>query len=229
MGNLAFIPARSGSKQLKNKNIKLLNGKPLLAYSIECAKTSNCFEEILVSTDSQEYADIANQYGANTPFLRSKELSSDKASTWDAVKDALKRYRDIDRDFDTVTILQPTSPLRKPEDIQGCFNLMEEKSAQSVVSVCEPDHSPLWCNTLPEDLSFVGFINEKLKSTPRQDLPVYYMLNGSVYIVKTEVLWNNEEPYIKNSYAYIMPKERSVDIDTIIDFKLAEFLINENR
>ena len=111
MNNLAIIPARSGSKGLKDKNIKLLNGKPLIAYSIEAAKKSEIYSHILVSTDSERYGEIAIQYGAEVPFYRSEENASDVASSWDVVKEALKKYQEMGIVFDTFTLLQPTSPL----------------------------------------------------------------------------------------------------------------------
>ena len=149
--NLAVIPARSGSKGIKDKNIRLLNNKPLMAYTIEAAKKSNIFQCIHVSTDSTKYAEIARQYGAEVPFLRSRELASDTAGTWDTVRFVLEQYANEDRYFDTVTVLQPTSPLRTGQDICNAYKLFCDRKADSVISVCEAEHSPLWCNILPED------------------------------------------------------------------------------
>ena len=137
MKNIAIIPARSGSKGLKDKNIKPLMGKPLLAYSIEAAMQSNMFDTVMVSTDSETYAKIARKYGAEVPFLRSAETSSDTASSWDAVAEVLNGYAAIDRCFDTFMLLQPTSPLRTAGDIVGAYRTMEEKDANTVVSLCE--------------------------------------------------------------------------------------------
>lgn len=229
MRNLAIIPARSGSKGLKEKNIKLLNGKPLLAYTIEAAKESGVFDEIMVSTDSREYADIAKQWGANVPFLRSDELSNDTASSWDVVKEVIEKYKDLGTDFDTVALLQPTSPLRTSNDVKEGYKVMEEKDANSVVGVCEMDHSPLWANTLPEDNSMVNFIRADVIKKPRQSLPKYYRVNGAVYIIKVEYLLNSEDIYSDKSYAIIMPKDRSVDIDDSIDFIVAEALLKNSQ
>lgn len=220
--NLAIIPARSGSKGLKDKNIKLLNGKPLLAYSIEAAKKSGLFHEIFVSTDSESYAEIAREWGASVPFLRSEELATDTASSWDVVKAAIKQYQAIGKKFDTVALLQPTSPLRTAEDITAGYVMMEEKAANAVVALCEVDHSPLWCNTLPEDLSLTDFINGDLVNTPRQKLPRYYRINGALYIVKTEYLLGSGNLYSDKSFAIIMDKEHSVDIDDEMDFIIAD-------
>lgn len=226
MKNLAIIPARSGSKGLKDKNIKLLNGKPLIAYTIEAAKKSELFDEIFVSTDSEKYAEIALEWGANVPFLRSDELSTDIASSWEVVKDALKRYKDMGKEFDSVALLQPTSPLRTAEDITVGYNKMEDRDANAIVAVCEVDHSPLWSNTLPEDDSLTNFMNQDLIKMPRQSLPIYYRINGALYLVKTEYLMSTESIYNEKCYAIVMPKENSVDIDDALDFKIAEVIVN---
>lgn len=225
MKNIAIIPARSGSKGLPDKNVKLLDGKPLLAYSILAAKESKCFDEIFVSTDSEEYARIAKEWGADVPFLRSAATSGDKASSWDVVKEVLEGYRERGIVFDTITLLQPTSPLRRAEDIVQGYALMEEKSAKAVIAVCEMDHSPLWSNVLPENLSMSGFIREDAKNTPRQSLPSFYRINGALYIIKEEVLANIADMYEDECYAYVMPREHSVDIDTALDFVIAESVL----
>jgi CMP-N,N'-diacetyllegionaminic acid synthase len=227
MGNLAIIPARSGSKGLKDKNIKLLSGKPLLAYTIEAARESGLFDEIMVSTDSQEYADIAKQWGANVPFLRSDELSNDTASSWDVVKEVIEGYKDLGAEFDTVALLQPTSPLRTSNDIIEGYNVIEVKEANFVVGVCEMDHSPLWANTLPEDLSMENFIRPEVVKMPRQSIPTYYRINGALYIVKVDYLMRTPDIYGERSIASVMRKENSIDIDDQMDFTIAEVLISE--
>lgn len=225
MRNIAIIPARSGSKGLKDKNIKILNGKPLIAYTIEAALKSNLFDEIFVSTDSDEYAKIAREWGASVPFLRCDELSSDTASSWDVVRDAILNYQKRGKEFDTVTLLQPTSPLRKAQDIITGYDLMLNKDAKAVVAVCEVDHSPLWCNTLPEDNLLENFLNLDLIKAPRQSLPTYYRINGALYIANTEYLMSTDNIYKEKCYATIISKERSIDIDDALDFKIAEALI----
>ena len=229
MKNLAIIPARSGSKGLPDKNIKILGDKPLLAYSIKAAQESYLFDEIFVSTDSEKYAQVATEWGANVPFLRSAATSDDKASSWDVVKEVLERYKERGKTFDTVTLLQPTSPLRIAEDIVNGYALMKEKDAKTVVAVCEMDHSPLWSNTLPESLSMTGFIRDEAKNTPRQSLPTYYRINGALYITKPEVLERISEMYEDQCYAYVMPQERSVDIDTAFDFQVAQLFMKERE
>ncbi len=225
MKNIAVIAARSGSKGLKDKNIKLLNGKPLMAYSIEVAKKSKCFDCIHVSTDCEEYAQIAKQFGAEVPFLRDEELASDSADCWDAVRDVLCKYEKMGQKFDRVMLLQPTSPLRTAEDIKNAFSLIEEKGAEAIIGVCEMEHSPLWSNTLPEDGNMKAFQKPEYE-LPRQQLPVYYRINGAIYLVNVEFLMKHGNLYDEDSYAYIMPNERSVDIDNMMDFLLIENYMN---
>lgn len=225
--NIAIIPARSGSKGLPDKNIKNLCGKPLMAYSIEAAIESNCFDEIFVSTDSKKYADIAQQYGANASFLRSKELSSDTAGSWDVVREVLSEFEKRGKVFDKIMLLQPTSPLRTAEDIVNAFKLMKEKNANSILSVTETDHSPIWCNTLPKDGCMDSFINKEYVNVPRQLLPRYYRINGAIYLFYKEEL-EKQAMFCEGCYSYIMPKECSVDIDGALDFSIAEYLMNHN-
>lgn len=223
MRSIAIIPARSGSKGLKDKNIKELCDKSLIAYSIEAALESKMFDTVMVSTDSEKYADISRLHGAEVPFLRSTKTSGDSASSWDVVREALDEYRKLGKTFDNVMLLQPTSPLRTSKDIINAFNLKEKKQANAIVSVCEMEHSPLWSNTLPESLSMENF--SRSKDLPRQQLETYYRVNGAIYLIDTDCLYNDNRIYKNNCYAYIMPKERSVDIDTELDFIIAETII----
>ena len=225
MKSIAIIPARSGSKGLPDKNIKKLYGKPLIAYSIDAALESKMFDTVMVSTDSEKYADIARRYGAKVPFLRSSATSGDNAGSWDVVREVLEDYQKLGKDFDTVMLLQPTSPLRTAQDIVRAFELKDKKKAKSVISVCEMEHSPLWSNTLPDSLSLRGF--EKTIDTPRQQLPTYYRINGAIYLVDTEILYQAGSIYDNNCFAFIMPRDKSVDIDTEFDFRISEFFLTK--
>jgi len=227
--NLAVIPARSGSKGLKDKNIKLLNGKPLLAYTIEAALETKIFTEVVVSTDSEEYANIARSFGANVPFLRDKSLATDTSSSWDVVIDVLNKYKELGDLFDIVALLQPTSPLRTANDILSAYNDLLTKDANAIISVSEVDHSPLWANTLPKDNSLTNFIRKEIINLPRQKLPKYYRINGAIYLVKTKYLLSVENIYKDKCYAFIMDKNNSVDIDDKYDFKYAEFILNNTE
>lgn len=225
MRRIAIIPARSGSKGLKDKNIKELNGKPLIAYSIEAALASKMFDKVFVSTDSQKYADIAIQYGADASFLRSEENSSDTAGSWDVIREVISKLKDIGEEYDEVMLLQATSPLRTVEDIVKSIELLHEKKGNAVVSLTECDHSPIWCNTLPEDKSMDNFDREEYKDLPRQMLPKFYRYNGAIYLVTAEELQKKERMLEKGCYAYVMPQNRSIDIDTALDFMIAETIM----
>lgn len=225
MKNIAIIPARSGSKALIDKNIKLLNNVPLIGYSIEAAKRSNLFSDIMVSTDSEKYAEVAVSLGADVPFLRSSDLSSDTASSWDVVKEVLSHYQ---TKFDTVCLLQPTSPLRTSNDIIEGYKELELRQADAITSVCIVDHSPLWCTTLDADHSLLQF-RKKETDRPRQQLDVYYRINGALYIRKLKYDNNSVHILDDHEYAYIMDRGRSVDIDTIDDFEYAEYLIKKSN
>lgn len=229
MKNLAIIPARSKSKGLPNKNIKQLNGKPLIAYSIEAALESKIFDEVMVSTDSEEYASIAKKYGASVPFLRSEKNSSDSSSSWDAVKEVLCNYEKNGKVFDNICLLQPTSPLRTYSDIIDAYLMLCNKNANCIISVCEMDHSPLWCNTIPDDMSLSNFINETVVASPRQSLPTFYRLNGAIYFVKKDYLLAVEERELmkKGCFAFVMEKNKSIDIDDELDFLIAEAIMKK--
>lgn len=221
---VAIIPARSGSKGLKDKNIKELNGKPMMAYTIEAAIQSGIFDDVIVSTDSELYADISIRYGASVPFIRPDYLSTDEATTNEVMVYTLNKLKESGIEYDYLMILQPTSPLRQPEDILGAVRLLFEKEGNSVVSVCEVEHSPLYMNTIDKSLSLDGFLSKDIK-TRRQELPKYYRLNGAIYLCKVDYYLEDGDLYKENSYAYIMDKERSIDIDDKFDFIVAEKLI----
>lgn len=223
---LAIIPARSGSKGIKNKNIKELNEKPLISYTIEVARESEIFEDIVVSTDSEKYAEISKEYGAIVPFLREEKLSSDTASSLDMILDVLEKMEKLGKRYETLVLLQPTSPLRTVENLKEAYNLYLKNKANAVVSVCEMEHSPLWSNILPIDNKMDGFL-KKIGNKNRQQLEKYYRINGAIYIANIEYFKRYKDFYYKNSYAYIMSRENSIDIDEEIDFKIAEFLMKE--
>ena len=232
MKNIAIIPARSGSKGLKDKNIKLLNGKPLMWYSVNAAVDSGCFDEIMVSTDSEKYADIARECGADVPFLRSDRNSTDDATSADMIKEVIYKYKEMGQEYDTLTLLQPTSPLRTAGDIKNAYMLYREKNALSVVSVCETEHSPLWCNVLPHDRRLDGFIRpEVLNNGGRQKLETMYRINGAIYITAIDYDDYNFDKclYNRDSYAYIMDQVRSIDIDTELDFIIAESIVKNMK
>lgn len=226
---LAIIPARSGSKGVKDKNIRYLGEKPLIAYSIEAARESGIFSKVHVSTDSPYYASIAQKYGADVPFLRDESLATDQSNTWDVVRYVLNEYEKIGEKVDYVCILQPTSPLRTAQHIREAFDRLNQMQAEAIVSVCEADHSPLLYNTLDETGNMYDFIPEEILKMGRQKLPVYYRLNGAIYLFKADILERFSSIYKSQCYAYIMDRESSIDIDEEIDFLLAETILSKSR
>lgn len=224
MKNIAIIPARSGSKGLIDKNIKLLNGKPLMAYTIEAAIESNVFDTIMVSTDSPKYANIAKEYGAVVPFFRSEEMSSDEAGSWDVVKEVLGKYKELGKIFDTVCLLQPTSPLRNTKDIINAYELLKQKGSEAITSVCENDHPLEYLRVINQDLSMEKIIENN--NIRRQDMNKIYRINGAIYIKR---IINQNTLTAVNGVAYIMQKINSIDIDTAYDFIIAESIMKKTR
>lgn len=228
MERIAIIPARSGSKGLKDKNIRELNGKPLVAYSVECALKSGKYNKVFVSTDSGKYADIAISYGADCSFLRTPETSTDGASTWDAVREVIREFEKRGIFYDEISLLQATSPLRDVSDIVNCIEFFYAMGAEAVETVTEMEHSPLQANVLPEDRCMDNFFHKKYSHLSRQELPKYYRENGAIYHFKRCMLEKEDsEMFRKGCYAYIMPAERSIDIDTELDFMVAELYMKK--
>jgi len=218
---LAIIPARGGSKRLPNKNILDLNGEPLIGWSIKAGKNSKYIDKVVVSSDSDKILDIAKRYKVDT-LKRPDNLATDTATTIDVLKHVLDNYKE----YDYLILLQPTSPLRNEKHIDEAIELLEQKNANAVVSVCEMEHSPLWSNTLDSSLSMGDFLKEEVLNKRSQDLDKFYRLNGAIYICKTDKLLEEESFFLKeNIFAYIMDRKHSIDIDEEIDFKLAEVLI----
>ncbi len=225
MSTLGVITARSGSKGIKDKNIRELCGKPLMAYTIESALKCQYIDKVMVSTESNTYAAIAKSYGADVPFLRSDKNSTDQAKSIDVLLEVLEEYEKRGYEFENIVSLQPTSPLRTFQDLDAAFKLFYEKRADSVVSVCECEHNPLLSGILPDDLNMSGFIKSE-NNLRRQDLKKFYRLNGAIYISNVSKLKQIRSFYGEKSYAYIMSQNESVDIDTEQDFVYAEFLMN---
>lgn len=226
---LAVIPARGGSKGVPGKNIRDLAGKPLIAYTIEAAMNSNIFEKVIVSTDSKEIAVIATKYGAEVPFLRPDIIAGDLTSSDDVILHALSFYQQQGILYDEVCKLQPTSPLRNSNHLQEAYQLFCEKGVDFLVSVCECEHSPLWSGVIGDDLRLDNFICEEAKRACRQDLPTYYRLNGAIYMGKTVSFCENRSFFGNNSIAYIMNQEDSVDIDSKLDFVVAQEIIKNSK
>jgi CMP-N,N'-diacetyllegionaminic acid synthase len=214
---LAIIPARGGSKRLPRKNILDLVGKPLIAWSIEAGLNSKYVDKVVVTSDDDEILNISKKFGAET-IKRPDDLASDTATTFDAIKHTIENLPQ----YDYIVLLQPTSPLRNEKHIDEAIQLLEAKKADAIVSVSEMDHSPLWSNTLPEDGNMNNFLRDEVLNKRSQDLEKYYRLNGAIYICNTENLLEEKSFFLKeNIFAYVMERKDSIDIDKLIDFKIA--------
>jgi len=213
---LAIIPARGGSKRLPRKNI-------LDLCTIDAAKKSQYIDKTIVSSDDEEILNISSKFGANI-LKRPEKLASDTATTFDAIKHTIKSVKEK---YDYIVLLQATSPLRDEKHIDEAIQLLESKNGDAVVSVCDMDHSPLWSNTLDENLSMEGFLRDEVLNKRSQDLEKYYRLNGAIYICKAEKLLEEKSFFLKeNIFAYKMNRKISIDIDEEIDFKIVEVLID---
>jgi len=218
---LAVIPARGGSKGLLGKNILPLAGKPLIAWTIESAIESKYIDKCIISTDDQEIADISLKYGGDVPFMRPSELATDKASSIDVIIHTIEA---IEEKYDLIILLQPTSPLRNSFDIDNALELLENKHAGALVSMVEIRHPVEWTARISGDLHIPELVTTLSKNTRRQDFEKRYELNGAIYISKLD-LFIKQNSFISNhTIAYIMPPERSIDIDDKLDFDFAEYL-----
>ena len=222
---IAIIPARGGSKGLPGKNIRPLAGKPLIVYTIESALKAKNISRVIISTDSPEIADIAVKSGAENPFLRPEYLASDKSLAIDTYLYTIQELEKREKSsINEVAVLLPTAPLRKPDDIDNAIQLFREKNADSVISYCQEFHPISWHKYVSDEGKLVSIFDRELKN--RQEEKTTYFPNGSIYIFKKSIL-ENRVYYTDNSYAYLMDRKRSVDIDNLEDFEYAEFLLNK--
>lgn len=218
---VAVIPARGGSKGLPGKNIKLLSGIPLIAWTINAALNSDFIDRVIVNTDCDKIASIAKEYGAEVPFMRPSELATDTASSIDVVEHVLDSLNET---YDYVLLLQPTSPFRNTYDIDSAISLAMRSQSGCVVSVCLTEKSPYWMYRVDEELQMEPVIDEQAIPARRQDAGAIYQLNGAIYISEVDRLYQSHAFLDSSTLAYVMPVERSIDIDTEIDFKIAEYL-----
>lgn len=224
---LAIITARANSKRLPGKNIRILGGKPLFVWSVQAGLSCPRVARTVVSTDSSEYQRIAIEAGADCPWLRSPALAADTTSSADVVEDVLDRLGGDVRNYRGLVLLQPTSPLRTAEDIAGALALFEARNAPAVVSVSETECPPAWMGRLPADLKMDEFVQPQFRGLRSQDLGTWYRLNGAVYVIGIEE-FRREHGFIPpGTLGYVMPRERSVDVDTAFDFTLASFLLTQ--
>ncbi len=226
---LGTICARGGSKGVPGKNIKMLNGKPLIAYTVEQALKWDKLDKLIVSTDDEEIAGVARQYGAEVPFIRPKELAADNTGKLEVIRHAVKYLEDRGEVFDIVIDMDATAPLRKIEDLEGALNVFLQNDADNVYTVCEAHKNPYF-NMVELDIDDKARLSKTCgegQIFSRQTAPKVYDMNASIYIYKKDFLLRTKTIHSDNTMVYIMPQERSIDIDTPLDFKFVEFLLKE--
>ncbi|MBU2647131.1 acylneuraminate cytidylyltransferase family protein [bacterium] len=221
---VCVIPARGGSKGLPGKNIKMFCGKPLIAHTIEQARQSKYIDRVIVSTEAEEIAKISLEHGAEVPFIRPMELAENNVATIDVLLHAINWVENRDQYlFDILVLLHVTTPLRSVEDIDNSIACLVDEKADNVFSVTESHRNPYFNMVEEGSDGFVRLVKEGCFST-RQAAPKVYDMNASIYVWWKNVLKEGKKIFLKKTKAYVMPKERSIDIDDDLDFKIAEFL-----
>ncbi len=222
---LALVPARGGSKGLPGKNIRSLCGRPLIQWSIEAGLSSRFVDLVVVSTDSQEIADVGMASGASVPFIRPPDLASDAASSIDVVVHALDFLAQDGKDFDVVVLLEPTSPLRDSSDIDQALQSMTDRDASAIVSVCRAESShPAFVFRKTPDGHLAPFMERPPTGLRRQEIEPMFFLDGSIYASDVQVLRARRSFYHSDTIAYEVPKWKSFEIDDLEDFQIVEAL-----
>ena len=224
---LAIIPARSGSKGIKNKNIKIIAEKPLIFWTIKNALASKYIDYVLVTTDSEEISKIARDEDVEVPFLRPPHLSSDDAKMKDVIHHTLAWTKANDKfQSDQFILLQPTSPFRNNQHIDEALELANNnKKFSSVVSITKVSKHPFWMKQIDNNGRIKDFINKKSEDyNNRQNLPILYQLNGAIYIAENDYFYNNKVLFDQNSKPYVMDEYSSLDIDSSFDWDVAQIL-----
>ena len=227
---LAIIPARGGSKGLPGKNIKLLGGIPLIAHTILAAKKSELISRIVVSTDSEKIKQIALKHGAEVPYKRPKKLASDQSMVMDAYIHMLEFISDkSENPVESFIALLPTVPFREASDIDNAINLFYKKTADSVISVTKSRIPIDWHRVINKDGKLKSYLPEFTAINNRQTSECTYLPNGAIYVFNSKKLSSERQYYFENTYPYIMPVERSIDIDSEFDFEFAEYIYNKKN
>lgn len=229
MSDLLFlVPARGGSKGVPKKNVASVGGRPMIAWSIDAALRADHGGRVVVSTDSEEIASVARTFKAEVPFIRPAELATDEASSLDMALHTLEWFARIDNYRpDYLMLLQPTSPLRQPCDIDGAIALAMRHDADAVVSVSPTSIHPYLTKTLDADGMLRNFMNTPAASSRRQEMPAAYVLNGAIFLIKPATLALARTWYPKKTYGYVMPPERGLDVDSPWDLKIADLLMRD--
>ena len=226
--SLAIIPARGGSKGIPGKNTRPLNGKPLIAWTIDAAHSSKRVNRVIVSTDSPEIMKIAMDFGADVPFQRPMELAKDDTPGVEPILHAVRWLIENEGYHpDLLCCLQPTSPFRTGDDIDQAISLIIQKNADSVISIAPLNHNPNWMQVMDRNGRLTDFISGGTAINNRQEMDTVYELNGAIYLIRTDVLLENHTFFLENTYGYVMPQERSLDIDTPWDFRIAEMIAKD--
>ena len=227
---LAIITARGTSKGVPRKNIREIAGRPLIAWTIDAALHSNHDMRLIVSTDDEEIGSVSREYGAEVPFLRPAELASDTATSASVVLHATKWLEENDNYRpELILLLQPTSPFRTSQDIGCALKIQEKNDADAVISVT-PNMQPVqWLRRIDANGMLTDYVTEDTFPGRRQDAAPFFQYNGAIYVIKPDVLFKEQTFYAQQSYAYVMPPERSVDIDTKFDFLIAELLMQHQQ
>jgi CMP-N,N'-diacetyllegionaminic acid synthase len=226
MKTIAIIPARAGSQGVKNKNIRLVGGMPLICHTIIAARSSGVYSDVIVTTDSSEIAEIATDAGASVPFLRSDQLADNKALAVDVMVDSLKRLNADYSDDSYFCMLQPTTPLRSAQDCVNVHEMMMSKIAHSVISVTECSEHPYKMVRKSSSQLRLNFLDWPVENPPRQSLPKLFIYNGAFYAANINLFLDQKTFVSGKTKLYEMPKERSVNIDDEIDLVLADALLN---
>lgn len=221
---LCIIPARGGSKEIKDKNIQIVGGKPLIAWAIKAAKDSGIFREIVVSTDSNEIGEVVISYGADDVWWRPEGLSQDTSHVMDAICWHLHHFKHDYTNYDYVQLHHATSPLVTGFDIRKAASFMLHKNADFVISMCPSDVPLGIAKPIPEDGCVKGWSPKELRQLNRQEIQQPYQLDGNIYIGKWDIFYNNIDYWDTNIYAYKMSREKYLDINDESDIKLADSL-----
>lgn len=229
MKAIGFIFARGGSKGLPGKNIRPLAGKPLIAWSIEHARTVQRIERVIVSTDSREIADVAREFGAEVPFMRPEELARDDSPEWFAWKHALNYLKETEGILPQVIVSIPTTaPLRSPIDINNCLDEYEKGGVDAVVTVTEAHRNPYFNMVKRNSNGTIRLVIQPISAmTRRQDTPTIYDMATVAYVIKSEFVLNQQSIFEGRVGMVEVPRERAIDIDTLMDFKMAEFYLSQ--
>lgn len=227
---LCTICVRGGSKGVKNKNIKLINGLPLIAYTIEQAQQTGLFDHIVISTDSDEIASIAVKYGAEVFFKRSDEMASDTAGKLDVIRDAFVRSEAYyGKQYEYLIDLDATAPLRTMEDITASLAQLQKNGNDNLITAMPSRRSPYFNLIEMDDTGKVALSKSLDGIVRRQDAPKSYDMNASIYIWKRDAILNGDSLFLEKTGLYVMPEERSIDIDTELDFEFVEFLMRKKN